>query len=45
VDFIPTKLQQPGYGFQTGRLEPLDRQQFKQRRESARVTVKRIAGV
>ena len=35
VDFVPTERQQPGHRFLTGRFQPLDRQQFKQRRESA----------
>ena len=36
VYLVPTQLQQAGHCFLTGRFEPLDRQQFKQRCESAR---------
>src|ERR1017187_3520999 len=36
VNLVPTEPQHLGHGFLAGRLQPLDRQQFKQRCESAR---------
>ena len=35
VNLVPTEPQQPGHGLLAGRLEPFNRQRFKQRREAA----------